>query len=78
MAADLVDLALEVVDDLGGYLVSQDLVEVDPLVTGDRFVGRQLDTFLHLDRWNTKDKSRFSSVSLVLWEVNKKALELSN
>lgn len=48
MVSDLVDLSLQVVDDLGGDLVAQDLVQVDPLVEGDRLVRRQLDTFLYL------------------------------
>lgn len=48
IAADLVDLSLEVVDDFGGHLVSEDLVQVDPLVSGDGLVGRQLNSFLNL------------------------------
>lgn len=45
---DLVDLSLQVVDDLGRHLVTQDLEQVDPLVHGDGLVRRQLDTFLDL------------------------------
>lgn len=48
MAPDLVDLALQVVDHLRGELVSEDLVQVDPLVTGDGLVGGQLDALLDL------------------------------
>lgn len=48
VVADLVDLSLQVVDDLGGHLVTQDLVQIDPLVHRDRLIRRQLDTFLYL------------------------------
>lgn len=48
LVPDLVDLALEVVDDLGGNLVTQDLEQVDPLVYWDWFIRRQLNAFLYL------------------------------
>lgn len=46
--ADLVDLGLEVIDDLWRDVVSEDLEEVDPLVTRDALVGGEFDPFLHL------------------------------
>ena len=46
--ADLVDLALEVVDDLSWHVIAEDLEEVDPLVAGDRLVGGELDALLHV------------------------------
>lgn len=52
LAADLVDLTLEVVDHLGGHLVAEDLEEVDALVAGDRLVRRQLDALLDLSQKN--------------------------
>lgn len=38
VVADLVNLALEVVDHLRWNLVTEDLVQVDPLVSGDRLI----------------------------------------
>jgi hypothetical protein len=49
VAADLVDLVLQVDDNLRGHLVSEDLLQVDPLVARDRLIGCQLNAFLDLD-----------------------------
>lgn len=48
VTADLVDLALEVVNDFRRHLVSKDLIQVDPLVSRDGLIGRQLNAFLDL------------------------------
>lgn len=44
--SDLVDLRLQILDDLAGHLVSQDLVQVDALVSGNRLVRSQLNALL--------------------------------
>jgi len=48
LVADLVDLRLQVGDDLGGDVVTQDLGQVDALVGADVLVSRQLDALLDL------------------------------
>lgn len=48
LAADLVDLALEVVDYLGGYLVAEDLEQINTLIAGNRLVRRKFDALLNL------------------------------
>lgn len=48
LSAHLVDLSLQVVDHLRRHLVTQDLVQVDALVSRDGLVGGQLYAFLYL------------------------------
>lgn len=48
VVADLVDLGLEVGDDFGRDVVTEDLGQVDALVGADVLVGGQLDALLHL------------------------------
>lgn len=50
MAADLVDLTLEVVYDLRGELVPENFEQIDFLVARDGLVGSQLNAFLYLQR----------------------------
>lgn len=50
LATDLIDLTLEVVDHLGRHLVTEDLEQINALVTGNRLVCRQFDALLNLSQ----------------------------
>lgn len=65
LAANLVDLLLEVVHHLGRELVSQDLEEVDPLVPRDALVGADFDSLLHLQRFHEEARIRAPDAHLL-------------
>ena len=60
VAADGVDLLLEVAHNFKGEFSAQDLSQVDALVSGNGFVGGQLDAFLDLYKNRNKRRSFIS------------------
>lgn len=55
VASDLVDLSLKIIDDFWRHLITQNLEQINALVSRDGLVGGQFDAFLDLQDENFRN-----------------------